>query len=105
LGRDKDIIGAIYNRKTMPITPMLNIEKEKLPNYPFKINAMPTGLLLIKTEVFKKMQPPWFAFRFVDNSLDWMGEDIYFCGKAAEYKFEIWCDPTIEVKHIGDYTY
>jgi hypothetical protein len=34
-----------------------------------------------------------------------MGEDLYFCRKARAWGLEVWCDPTIEIKHIGDYEY
>ena len=102
---DKDIVAAPYNKRTLPIRPILDTDMKDMPNFPFRINAMPTGLMLVKMEVFNLMLPPWFAFEFVDGKSDWVGEDIYFCRKAEKYGFEIWCEPTIEVKHIGDYKY
>lgn len=105
LHADKDIIGATYNKRSWPPRPILDIRKEDMPDGLCKSNAMPTGVLLIKTDVFRKITQPWFAYQFTEGQEEWVGEDIYFCRKATQAGFEIWCDPTIDVKHIGEYKY
>lgn len=105
LAVDKDIVGGVYNKRGLPIRPILDQKKEDLPSFPFEINALPTGLLLVQTQVFNLIPQPWFAYEFEEGKPGWVGEDIYFCRKAQKYGFEIWCDPTIDIKHIGDYKY
>jgi len=102
---DKDIIGATYNKRSLPLTPIHTMFREVMPQRIFKINAIPTGVILIKEKVLKTMDPPWFAVQWLDG-VEFMGPDIYFCNKAVRvYGFETWLDPTIDVKHIGDYKY
>lgn len=102
---DKDIIGATYNKKRLPLELVTSRPRETLPGEVFKTEGVPTGLLLIRTAVFNLLPKPWFAYQFSEGSNDCMGEDTYFCRKAVKFGFELWCDPTIDVKHIGAYTY
>jgi hypothetical protein len=102
---DKDIAGGTYNKRTFPIEPILNKPKSELKPFPFAINALPTGFMLIKTEVFKKITPPWFACPPKEGTHEFIGEDVYFCRKANMAGCEIWLDPTIDIEHIGIYHY
>lgn len=102
---DKDIIGGTYNKRSMPITPIHRAPREVMPQHVFKVNAVPTGLILIKAKVLQTMEPPWFAVQWLEG-VKFMGPDIYFCEKATRtYGFEVWLDPTIDIKHIGEYKY
>jgi hypothetical protein len=105
LHADKDIIGAIYNYKKLPPQTILETRTEDLPDCLCKSEAMPTGMLLIKTEVFNRIPKPWFACEPIEGTNQQIGEDVYFCRKARKYGIDIWLDPTIKVKHIGDYKY
>jgi len=99
LERDKDIVGTIYRTRdltgntTLRLLPNTEIEKDL-----FKCHAVGTGCLLIKMDVFKQMDRPYF---FIENK----GEDIYFCEKAQMNGYTIWCDPTVSIKHIGEYLF
>jgi len=64
-----------------------------------------TGIMLIKTEIFKSVPAPWFFFTFYDNGACKQGEDWGFCEKAKEYNFKSYIDPRIEVGHIGEVSY
>jgi len=65
-------------------------------NHPFEVDAAGTGVMLVRTEVFKKVPEPWF---FSNTSL---GEDIWFCLQAKKLGFKILCDPRIKVGHLGN---
>ncbi len=111
---DKDIVGPPYRGRTINskrIVTLLNGNKVNLDephgkefDEPFEVQAKGTGVMLVKTEVFK-MDRPWFDFEFSDLGACTMGEDYFFCRKAREKGFKIWCDPTLSIKHIGDYLY
>ena len=113
LSHHKDIVGGIYNLKSFPLTTTLklvdkagNLTKsstEKIPKKLFKCHALGTGFLLINMSVFEKVKKPYFDFNTYHG--EFMGEDINFCNKAHDAGFDIWCDPTIRLGHIGDYLY
>jgi len=113
--RDKLVIGANYNRRVLPPTStmkiadendrLLEVKGEDIPKYPFKCYAVATGFMLIRTEVFKTLEKPWFYYGWDPVIDDTTGEDINFCKKVRAKGIDVWCDPTIEVKHIGDYAY
>lgn len=111
LARDLDIVGGLYFRRQPPHLPTINqLEGDKLivptkwpKDKPFEVFGIGTGFLLIKMSVFEKIKPPYFYFcNFHGRPL---GEDIYFCRKAREAGFKVWCDPTIPLQHIGEYAY
>lgn len=113
LARNKPIVGAAYNHRSFPLRSNVKIADEtgKLINYPelpkelFKCAGVPTGCLLIDIPTVRKLPHPWFDLTyFEDGSLE-LGEDIYFCRKLQEHGVEIWCDPTIEIGHVGTFVY
>jgi len=103
LGRDKDIIGASYNYREFPLKSTVK-PLDKIIDGVFECEAVGTGFMLIKTEVFKKMPHPWFFFSQDEGKLT-CGEDVWFCRVAREAGFKIWCDSTIKVGHIGEYIF
>ena len=104
--RDKRVIGANYNkRKLPPESTVKTIGGKGIPTYPFKCEVVATGFMLIQTDIFKILDKPWFFYEYDSEQDDTIGEDVYFCKKAQAKGIDVWCDPTIEVKHIGDYLY
>jgi len=65
---------------------------------------MGTGFMLIKTSVFEKMKSPWFVDGEDENG-ECFTEDVEFCRKAHLAGFDVWCSPTIPIRHIGTYEY
>lgn len=125
LNRNKDIIGANYNYKLSDRVSVTKIDPDvispefyeddprfpgvkkfsmKMPTEPIIVRAVGTGFLLIKTDVFRKIPKPWFWFELSDDG-NLIGEDVYFCDKAKKFGFDVWCDPTIPVGHIGTQVY
>ena len=112
LDHDKDIVGASYNYRNEPPKPPKStaipegvegtIQPDDLPKVPFKCETLGTGLLLIKTSVLKKLKQPYFMWGFGANGELRYGEDTFFCQIAKRAGFEVWADPTLEVKHIGE---
>lgn len=115
---DKDIVGANYNIRLDPTAgefsgptvkmkvdgkPVSMVSKD-FPTKPFKAYALATGFMMIKTDVFKGLNKPYFE-AYQDLNGQHHTEDIEFCKRAGEAGFEIWCDPTIKMGHIGSYVY
>ncbi|HDZ13925.1 MAG TPA: hypothetical protein ENH60_03370 [Pricia sp.] len=72
---------------------------DELPRTPFKISSGGFGIVLVKYEVFEKLDWPYWKNIFVPGDIE-MGEDIYFCKKARQAGFDIWCDPKVKCSHI-----
>ena len=104
LEEDKDIIGADYNYRRLPLESVTTPLTERSEGL-FRCKGLATGFMLIKTSVFQKLEQPWFSFEKDAEGELLMGSDEYFCEKAIAEGFEVWCDPSIVVKHIGTYAY
>ena len=112
ISHDKDIVGAAYNFRNDPprstAVPITQTDvahplTENLPKELFKCHCLGTGLLLIKVSVFDKFKGPWFMFGYNDTGDMLYGEDTYFCQRAIkEGGLDVWADPTLGVKHIGE---
>lgn len=126
IARDKDVIGIPYYsprkaREGFPPIVLPNIydynAKEQIwqlwkkvkQTEPFKVDAVASGILLVKTKVFKQLKKPWFPFLSNENEKDFriIGEDLSFCKKCMEAGIEIWVDPTFgdSIKHWKLYGY
>ncbi len=105
LSRKKDVIGATYNfRQDPPKSTAIPLEgTEAKTDEPFKVECMGAGMLLIKTEVFNKFPKPWFMWGYTPEGTLLYGEDTYFCQMAKNQgSVDVWADPTLGVKHIGE---
>jgi len=113
LAHNKPIIGAAYNMRSFPLYSNVKFTDEngkfiavpELPKELFKCAGVPTGAMLIDIPTVQKLPHPWFDLTYFEDGSLCVGEDIYFCQKAIEHGEEIWCDPTIQIGHIGTFTY
>lgn len=105
LAHNKDILGLAANRKKLPLESVVKSfgEKGELPKELFEAKSCGTGLMLIKTEVFRNLEKPWFDFAYIEGER--YSEDVLFCALARENGYQIWVDPTIGVGHCGEYVY
>lgn len=107
---DKDIIGVNSMVRDLPLTTTVKLHNEKgeqiyEPSTElFECQAVGTGVMMIKMSVFDKLPQPWFFYEQNGGEMK-TGSDMWFCNKAKEAGFKIWCDPRIKVGHIGDYVY
>lgn len=111
---DKDVVAAAYSGRMLPREPLVYQEAngepymmsyDRWPNKPFKAYGVPTGCTLIKMSVFDKIKKPYFFFEYNKEGKMEMSQDIYFSKKVNKAGLETWCDPTIDVVHIGDFSY
>ena len=100
---NKDIIGASYNYRGLPpvsTTKFFDEEKGLC-----KVAGIGTGCLLIKMNVFKEIEKPYFPIELTGEGLLKVTEDIGFCEKARDKGLDVWCDTDILIKHIGDFEF
>ncbi len=109
LSHDKDIVGAKYSVRRIVEkgiqSEVIEYTDEKSDTELFKCGALGGGLLLIKTDVFRKIKRPWFGYEYYENGMVKMSNDWWFCRQATNARYDIWCDPLLEVGHIGEYEY
>lgn len=109
LKADKDIIACDYNKRQIPLEGMCRDIKGDLIDtkgrgFAFKCGYIGTGCMLIKMSVFKKLEKPYFNFVY-ENGKFVKGEDHYFCDMARKAGYDVWCEPTVRVKHLGNFLY
>lgn len=75
-----------------------NYELDEIGQAPIKIAGCGFACVLIETEILKAVQMHYRTC-FLPERL--YGEDLAFCRRAAALGYEIWCDPSIRVGHIG----
>lgn len=57
---------------------------------------------LIRTNVFRRMRPPYFEFAIMPNGL--VGSEGYnFCDKASKLGYRIWADARVRCGHLARY--
>ena len=110
LDGDLDIYGTIAhprditNNTTVVDKEGKIVNRNNIPKFTFECSHL-GGIFLIKLDIFKHIPQPWFATEADKNGFTTMGEDAYFCKKAIESGYKIWCNPSIKIGHIGDFSF
>ena len=113
---DKDVVSAYsYNRHFPYMANVFKLQNETESLYDLKperhsgpnggaltvgqglqkVDMVSTQMLLIKTEVFSKVEFPWFSYE--KNILP----DAFFCQKCRDAGVEVWCDTDYVAEHGG----
>lgn len=119
IDRQKDIVGARYVRRFSPYGILGRLDGEKEGNLESAIE-LPSGCLMIKLSVFKKLKKPYFRCAAIEDESNLppdvqgfnlngyqfpatMSEDFYFCQAATRAGFKVWNDPSVsqELIHWG----
>ena len=116
IARDKPIVAANYATRRMPVKPVAMMDEKgkigRVYTAPDSEGLQPVdyigmGVMMVKREVFEKMEQPWFAIPYSTKGDHYIGEDVFFCTKAREAGFEVLVDHDLShhVKHIGTLEY
>lgn len=121
LSHDEDIVCANYAKRRFPTEPIA-VRKNQLGDDAEHVDRVYTepdstglvevdycgmGVMLVKADVYKKMEFPWFAIPWVPAAEDYIGEDVWFCRRAYENGSKTMVDQDLskEVHHIGTFEY
>lgn len=105
ISHDKDIVGANYRQRTPPYAAVGVYagggDTQLMDPGLLEMEQMPTGLLLTRFDIYRKMAYPWFRPGLHNEPRD----DIYFCRMAKSMGYRIWCDQdlTFETVHHDGY--
>ena len=115
LTHNKDIVACNYMKRSLPMKTVaytdLNDWDSWVPMEPqeelVKVKGIGMGCILMKTDVFKKLEKPYFEFRFKEDTKDWFGEDFILQDKIQKVGYEIFVDTmlSMEIKHVGIYAF
>ncbi len=103
---DKDFVVPLFFQKQRPHMPCIFSEHKHGSGVYYKhitdykkglieVDAAGFGCVLMKTEMLENMPEPFFEYK------GGLGEDIYFCIKAKQAGYKLYCDTTLEVGHIS----
>ncbi len=65
-----------------------------------KCGAVGGGGTLVKTDVYRGMEPPWYSFHHRMPDGNQVSEDLYFCQLAGEAGFGVYCRTDIVYPHL-----
>ncbi len=107
LDYDKDIVAGVYpmvqqGKLSWCLSreePYKGLEYDKLPDNLFKTKFVGCGMMLVKTEVFDKLEWPYWKKEFAPGVFK-TGDDVYFCKKARDAGYDIWVDPKLKCHHF-----
>ena len=105
---NKDIVCGWFISRHYPyvsclfssISPVERINE--VPDEAFRVKACGFGCVLMKTVVLERVMNAHGGKCFIPDQK--LGEDIAFCKRADDCGFEIWCEPTARVGHVGPVT-
>ena len=103
LGHHKDIVGVLYPQRLPPfkvIGGVGNISEwtsQNPGNGLQPVDVLGAGVLIVRRKVLAAIPRPWFSSELTPGS---DSEDVYFCAKARDHGFDLWCDTDLEVGHM-----
>lgn len=112
---DKPIVAANYSTRGLPAKPVA-FKNARCNEYVYTVDdshgleevyAVGMGVMLVKTDVYRKIPMPWFQIGYATDTGAFFGEDIHFCHKAARHGFPVMIDHDVSkaVRHIGTFEY
>ena len=117
LAHDKDIVATNCARRRMPTGPtaqrtLPDGSRELIYTMPEstgleEVESIGMGVMLIKRKVFESLTEPWFETPWRTDKRGYIGEDVFFCRKAAAAGFRIYIDHDVskEIGHIGTFEF
>ena len=107
LDHDKDVVCGVYPMIQKGVIswclsreePYKPLPFDNLPDNPFKVKFAGCGMMLIKMEVFDKLEWPYWKKEFASGQMI-TSDDSYFCKKARDAGFDIWVDPKLKCHHF-----
>ena len=105
-----DFLSGLYFRRSEPYSPVIFdklepvengcswTEFKEIPKEIFKIGGCGFGGVLMSSDVILSVAA---KFGRMFDPLPGMGEDLSFCWRARECGYDLWCDPSLEMGHVG----
>ena len=115
LAHKQPIVAANYVTRRMPTQPVTfagDHHGERVFTEPGVqgleyVAAAGMGCMLVDVDVFRKIPAPWFQVGWSPESMDYVGEDVYFSRKVRDAGLQILIDHGLsqEIGHLGEWEY
>lgn len=100
------VVGALYLQRSAPFMPIAYADKDENGFWPLdlrnhgprelvKVRGLGTGGMLIRSEVFRQIEPPWFIHTTEKS------EDLYFCDLLHEADIPLYVHTGARLGHIA----
>jgi hypothetical protein len=108
----KPIVGANYSHRKEPCKPVAAkdgvwVYTEEASTGLEKVDFVGMGAMLVETAVYEHLGHPWHTLGWNAEKSTIVGEDVFFCRKAAEIGAETFIDHDLskEIGHVGYRTF
>lgn len=115
LEHNKDIVACNYMKRSKPLktvayTDLTNWDSwvpMKTQENLVKVEGVGMGCMLMKLDMFDKIEKPYFEFEYKEDSEDHYGEDFVLLGKLRKLGYEVLIDTYLSmmIKHVGNYAF
>lgn len=110
ISRDLDIVACTYSKRRPPyvMTAQARDGSRIMPGEGIvEASHVGLGVTLVKTDVYRAMDEPYFATPWIAEDKRFIGEDVFWCHKARAHGFTVWCDreASVGIGHVGTYTF
>jgi hypothetical protein len=115
LAHNEDLVGCNYMKRSYPFKTVAFTDTSdweswipiQYSNELVEAEAVGMGCVLMKTELFKELQKPYFEYTYQPKTEDWGGEDFTLFKKFNKlgYKLKIDMNLSNEIYHIGTFAY
>ena len=101
----KDMVCGLFVSRHFPFCSCLFkslIPVERITEYPedtFLVAGCGFGCVLVKAQILRDVMLTNKGQCFIPDPR--LGEDVAFCKRATDCGYEIWCEPTARVGHVG----
>ena len=106
LSREVDITGALYFNRFPPFEPTAIISDTRFPEWLpddfYEVEKIGAGCLMVRMDVFKAIEPPWFRMLRDETGKIMLGEDFNFCKRARAVGYKVFCDSTVTAGHATE---
>jgi len=110
MARDADLVGGLYVSKQIPPWPLTMRDNQVVTDWTLgdvvACDSIGMGCTYIKTDVFRKMEGPWFAtisegIKGTSFERKASTEDVYFCERARnELGIQPYIDTAVSCVHV-----
>lgn len=108
----KPIVAAGYSQRKEPCKPVAArdsvwVYTEEDSTGLEKVDFVGMGAMLVEAEVYKNLPEPWHTLGWNPEKNTMVGEDVFFCRKAAQIGADVYLDHDLskELGHVGYRTF
>jgi len=115
LSHEKDVVACNYMKRSKPLKTVAYTSVTDWDSWlPLtktgtleKVEGVGMGCMLMKTDIFSKLETPYFVFPYNEQTDDWHGEDFELCKKIKKLGIDILIDMDLstEIKHMGMFSF